>query len=293
MTRFRRFALSILILAGTVWLVSAPALAQSADATKRLFDAVRANEKAKVQAAIAEGADVNVRNSLGMTPIDIAVDRGFYDLAHFLLSHRGAIAKGDATPSAPGPLAAEPVPVPSVQKTEILGAPGKPSQYVTVPSAPPQAVERPAPEPVQAPPPPPKLAPGQPNPFAPGKAVVATRAAQAPPAAPTGPAPASTGSASEGGLFDKIKGVFTASPENVAKPVEDKPATEKTEVPAAKEPEGRPAEPDSGPGIMDRLKGIFGSSPDKSSAAPPPAPEAMAAVAPVAPPTPAPIPAIA
>jgi hypothetical protein len=288
------------------WVAAGPAFADSADATRRLFDAVRANDRPKVQSSLADGADVNARNPLGMTPIDIAVDRGFYDLAHFLLAHRSAGTAGTPSPAAPGPLASEPMPVAPVQRSETLGAPGSGPDYVTVPpgpggditlSTPPAAPAEPAPMP--------RLAPGQPNPFDPHRDVQATRAARpAPPpvAAPEGTAPPGASAPSIGNPFSAIKGIFSSTPEPAARPVDksvDKPVEEKqpdrsvgsaAPAPQAKPPEA--AVPAEGPGLMDRLKGIFGSSPDKSSglepaasqmaATPPPAPESPAAPPPTA-----------
>lgn len=38
--------------------------------------------------AVGEGADVQARDRWGMTPADIAVDRGYYRIAHFLAAAR-------------------------------------------------------------------------------------------------------------------------------------------------------------------------------------------------------------
>lgn len=58
------------------------------DATRTLFDAVQANDLAGVQASIAAGADLTARDQWGLTPIDLAVDKSYFDVAHFLLSLR-------------------------------------------------------------------------------------------------------------------------------------------------------------------------------------------------------------
>ena len=83
---------------GASSLAAAPVLAQqtepatdqqrSDDATRSLFDAVQANDLAGVQASIAAGADVTARDQWGLTPIDLAVDKSYFDVAHFLLSIR-------------------------------------------------------------------------------------------------------------------------------------------------------------------------------------------------------------
>jgi hypothetical protein len=61
---------------------------QQKEATAKLFDAVYANNFANVQASLAAGADLETRDRWGATPIDVAVDRGYFEIAHFLLSVR-------------------------------------------------------------------------------------------------------------------------------------------------------------------------------------------------------------
>jgi hypothetical protein len=84
------------------------------EATAKLFDAVYANDMARVQTSLAAGADLAVRDRWGATPIDVAVDRGYFEIAHFLLSVRdlqGDDPAREAT-AEPGaaPAAAEPKP---------------------------------------------------------------------------------------------------------------------------------------------------------------------------------------
>ena len=292
MTDFSRFFRPALAATLACWLATGAALAQSGDANRLLFEAVRANDRAKAQTSLAEGADVNARNSLGMTAIDIAVDRGFYDMAHFLLAHRGTVTGGTAKPSAPGPLASDPVPVPSVQRSAPLGPPGSSPDYVTVPPAAAPEIRVSAPPQQAEPAPPPKLAPGQPNPFDPNRAVQATRAARpAPtPAAPAPGVPAvpeASPPATGGNLFGSIKNIFTPTPQPAAPPPAEAPAAQPADraqpAPAAQAPAPAPAAPpeakapSEGPGLLDRLKGIFGSAPDKSSAVEPPAAPQVAA----------------
>jgi len=57
-------------------------------ATDKLFSAVHANDFSAVQASIAAGADVEARNSWGVTPADLAVDKGYFRIAHYLVSVR-------------------------------------------------------------------------------------------------------------------------------------------------------------------------------------------------------------
>ncbi|MFQ5764125.1 MAG: ankyrin repeat domain-containing protein, partial [Rhodospirillales bacterium] len=64
-----------------------PAAAPSAS-TIRLFKAVALNDMAAVKASIEDGADLEAENDDGMTPADLAVDRGHFIIAHYLLSSR-------------------------------------------------------------------------------------------------------------------------------------------------------------------------------------------------------------
>lgn len=55
-------------------------------ATRQLFQAVYANDLPQVQLSVGDGADVDARDRWGMTPAEIAIDRGNYRIAHFLVS---------------------------------------------------------------------------------------------------------------------------------------------------------------------------------------------------------------
>lgn len=57
-------------------------------ATDDLFKAVNSNDFAGVQGAVAAGADLDATDRWGLSPIDIAVDKGYFEIAHFLLSVR-------------------------------------------------------------------------------------------------------------------------------------------------------------------------------------------------------------
>ncbi|MBK8907184.1 MAG: hypothetical protein IPM60_04570 [Rhodospirillales bacterium] len=65
-----------------------PRAASEANPTEKLFEAVYANDFEASQAAIAAGADVAAKDTWGLTPVDIAIDKGYYEIAHFLLSVR-------------------------------------------------------------------------------------------------------------------------------------------------------------------------------------------------------------
>src|SRR5512144_2549759 len=70
--------------------IAAQSAGQDGSINSRLFRAVQANDLAAVQASIGEGADVEARDRWGMTPTDIAVDRGHFRIAHFLVSVRNS-----------------------------------------------------------------------------------------------------------------------------------------------------------------------------------------------------------
>jgi hypothetical protein len=74
--------------------------AQNSEPTKRLFQAVDVNDIGAAKKAIAAGADLTARNATGMTPADLAVDKGHFIIAHYLLSERGTrkTARRNTTP---------------------------------------------------------------------------------------------------------------------------------------------------------------------------------------------------
>jgi hypothetical protein len=76
---------------------------RSSEATRSLFDAVQANDLAAVQASIAGGADLTARDQWGLTPIDLAIDKSYFEVAHFLLSLRNfERAESPSRGTAPG-----------------------------------------------------------------------------------------------------------------------------------------------------------------------------------------------
>ena len=60
----------------------------SAEATQKLFEAVRANDYEAAQASVAAGADVDAPDRWGMTPAELAIDKGYYQIAHYLVAVR-------------------------------------------------------------------------------------------------------------------------------------------------------------------------------------------------------------
>ncbi|NQU56908.1 MAG: ankyrin repeat domain-containing protein [Rhodospirillales bacterium] len=91
-------------------------------ATDKLFEAVYNGDLAQVQISIAGGGDINAVNGWGITPVDLAVDRGHFDIVHFLLQVRDqksqkkkptpapvpvtSLATNGNAPTAPAPVAA-------------------------------------------------------------------------------------------------------------------------------------------------------------------------------------------
>lgn len=72
--------------------------------TQRLFDAIQANDLAAAQASVAAGANLEARDRWGMTPIELAIDKGYFPIAHFLTTARNYRRQAD-TPASPQPSA--------------------------------------------------------------------------------------------------------------------------------------------------------------------------------------------
>jgi hypothetical protein len=51
-----------------------------------LFEAVERNDLSAVRATVADGARIEARSPFGMRPVDLAIDKGHYEIAHYLLS---------------------------------------------------------------------------------------------------------------------------------------------------------------------------------------------------------------
>lgn len=128
------FALGIGVGAATLP-VAHPAAAAAADnerATRQLFQAVQSADLPAVQASLAAGADVDARDRWGMTPTDIAIDRGHYRIAHFLVSVRNqrreqqgqsqAQAQGQGKTAAPAAVTASAPPTRPATVAPVDGA---------------------------------------------------------------------------------------------------------------------------------------------------------------------------
>jgi hypothetical protein len=90
----------------------APAAAERSPAdmapTEALFDAVNRGDMAAARDALGRGADVDGRNMLGLTPLELAIDLGRNELTFLLLSMRGAAGSSASAP--PPPAATRPPP---------------------------------------------------------------------------------------------------------------------------------------------------------------------------------------
>lgn len=76
-----------------------------ADETMALFDAVHDNDMAAAQSSVTRGADIDARDRWGMTPVEIAIDREYFEIAHYLMSVRNfqaAAAAEKSSASRPG-----------------------------------------------------------------------------------------------------------------------------------------------------------------------------------------------
>ena len=107
---------AVLLLAVSSAVAQQPPAAGLSGADKRMFDSVFNNKLAGVKTSIGAGANVDVRNEWEMTAIDLAVDKGYFDIAHYLLSVRNrkreeAAAQSQA-PQPPPPPAGVPLPAP-------------------------------------------------------------------------------------------------------------------------------------------------------------------------------------
>jgi hypothetical protein len=69
----------------------APAARSAADLppNEALFDAINRGDLATAKDAVARGADLNAKNVLGLSPIELAVDLGRNQLSFYLMSLRG------------------------------------------------------------------------------------------------------------------------------------------------------------------------------------------------------------
>ncbi len=269
--------------------------AELTPATRELFDAVGADDFPAVRRSLLKGGDVTTENARGLTAVDLAVDKGHFRIAHYLLAWRKRRAPKTR------PLVAQPPPQPSTAEAETKPEP-EPSipalkvapeaqpmaQRAPVPAAPPESAEPPesvkppalsekseetAAQPPEPPPLPPVPEPQpmiQQAPALPGKSEeTATQPPEPPPLPPPLP------------------------PEPEAQPMIQQAPAEKAEAKESPVPEKAGA-PGSGKikerreafgkGIIDSITGFFSAGPGEKQ----PAPDKETAAAPSGPPPPAP-----
>jgi hypothetical protein len=88
--RFRLFPAAAALI-GLLLLTAMPSRAAEPGfdiATQKLFAAVHANDLQAAQASVAAGADLNAKDRWGMSAIELAIDKGYFSIAHFLTSTR-------------------------------------------------------------------------------------------------------------------------------------------------------------------------------------------------------------
>ncbi|MDH5750472.1 MAG: hypothetical protein OEY85_14275, partial [Rhodospirillales bacterium] len=118
-------------------------------ATDILFRAVSNNDLATVQATIAAGANIEATNQWGIQPVELAVDKGYFEIAHFLLSVRNVRRQSEdktqlasrqqasVFPAQPEPSLAPPPPAPgtplAAKQVPVIKAPltPKPDETIT------------------------------------------------------------------------------------------------------------------------------------------------------------------
>ncbi len=232
-------------LAVALWLAPMGAAAQqstetSAEATKQLFAAVGRNDLPAVQASVGAGADIGAQNSRGLTPVDLAVDRGYFEVAHFLLSVRNFRAsqaeqaeqarRTQAAVEAPRPVAATPPPPPQ-------------------PTPPPAAAALPQP---------PAWPADRPNPFDPNTVAPGSTLPVMDTTAGGGPAAEVTPVAPQPAVAPQVAAAPAApvAPKEAPAPVQAAPVPE-TPSPPASPAVAEAAEPES-KGFFDRVADFFG-----------------------------------
>ena len=217
-------------------LAATPGHAQElSPSTKRLFDAVWADDIGMVKASIVDGADIGAVNDLGVRAVDLAVDKGHYDIAHYLLSIEKLRAE-ESTTAAPAQ-ASVPTPLPTVAPT---------AQPAPAPA--PVAVVSPSPLPDSS-------GAVQPAPAAPPRTPVSQGDPQ-----PKHEALWNPGADNQTANAPNLTVVGRAEPQPVAPEPPTPPAV--TETPAQAEARTSAIKPVEEPGLFDRVTNLFSSSSD-------------------------------
>lgn len=116
---------------------------------KQLFQAVNTNNISQVKSRVNAGADLNALNEDGLTAAGLAIERGYFDLAHYLLAARNQKSSNQAEKIDERSVVTAPLPMPAPAEPASVSAPIP--QDDTLPPVPKL-----------------NLPPGQANPFDPG-----------------------------------------------------------------------------------------------------------------------------
>ena len=248
---------------GAVIMLSTTAFAQSGNSstaplTKRLFAAVTANNLAVVRSSITAGANITAVNQNGQTAAGLAIEKGYFNIAHYILgirNQRTALDEEERRLSPVAPLGTSPAPVISVpSQSNAQPAPPPITPIVSAPSAqpvpPPQNVKQwPA---------------DKPNPFAPTtqtKAMPIVGAPQKPTVQPNLPAqPVTSKIRKKAPQNAPLKIANTPPPASAPKPTPIEPLGKETVI-------NGPAGKDKG--VIDRIvNGVTGAFKSDKSVTP-------------------------
>lgn len=262
--------------------------------TEKLFRAVKSNNFPSVKRSLLDGGDVKAENAAGLTVIDVAIDKGYFKIAHYLLAWRKQrqpkakpplpVAEPPTITPEAAPAAEPPSPEPAREAAPI--APKPPEPFAAAESA-----AKTAPTPMETETKPDSLA--KPEPVAPAaeKTAVKTaeKATEIPPAtpqpAPPQPKAAATppsnnkvlkpAQAESPGILDRLTGYFTSDPEpektslakdqpgpepkETEKAAEAKPETPVEQAAATAITEPKTEQGPDEPGVLDQLARIFAS----------------------------------
>ncbi|MAF94942.1 MAG: hypothetical protein CMM60_04220 [Rhodospirillaceae bacterium] len=211
--------------------------------TEKLFRAVRSNDFPAVKRILLDGGDVRAENAAGLTVIDLAIDKGYFNIAHYLLAWR---KQRKPKPKIPLPLPAPP-PITAEAAPTTEPVPPEPAREAA-PIAPKPPQSSPATESAAKPTPTPIETATKPEPLP------------------------KTDPVESPGILDRITGFFTSDPEPKApdpKPLaeESRPAPEtaaedKPETPAEQAAASAIAAPEEekapeGPGVFDQIARFF------------------------------------
>jgi hypothetical protein len=113
-------------------------------ATQVLFDAVHSNDFAAAEAAVAAGADVEARDRWDISAIELAIDKGYFRIAHFLVSVRNSRepAVADETRAQPASAAAK-VPAQTTGPDQRVSKTAKSAKSAKAAALPEQVVAQP------------------------------------------------------------------------------------------------------------------------------------------------------